>query len=134
MLKFLLRPGLDFSYISYSFHVYLHIYIYIFSCISYISCIFTSVIFPGTFWQTNVQKILQSGVLGLLAHVTPLIFFSRILRSEALVYNSFLFFRTTVLRKLFDIRFLYDKHCNFSRSWWLTRQDGFQNRDKVYSY
>ena len=60
-------------------------------------------------------------VLGLLAHVTPLIFFSRIPRSEALVYNSFLFFRTTVLRKLFGIRFLYDKHCNFSRGWWLPK-------------
>jgi len=28
-------------------------------------------------------------VLGLLVHVTPLIFFSRILRSEALVYKSY---------------------------------------------
>ena len=53
-------------------------------------------------------------VLGLLAHVTPAIFFGRILRSEALVYNSFFFFRTAVLRKLFDMRFSY-KHCNFSR-------------------
>ena len=53
-------------------------------------------------------------VLGLLAHVTPSIFFSKILRSEALAYNSYFFFRTAVLRKLFDIRFSY-KHCNFSR-------------------
>ena len=30
-------------------------------------------------------------VLGLLAHVTPSIFFSRILRSDALVYNSYFF-------------------------------------------
>ena len=52
-------------------------------------------------------------VLGLLAHVTPSIFWSRILRNEALVYNSY-FFRTAVLRKLFDIRFSY-KDCNFSR-------------------
>ena len=52
-------------------------------------------------------------VLGLLAHATPSIFFSRILRSVALVDNSY-FFRTAVLRKLFDIRFSY-KHCNFSR-------------------
>ena len=29
--------------------------------------------------------------LGLLAHVTPSIFFSRKLRSEALVYNSYSF-------------------------------------------
>ena len=28
-------------------------------------------------------------VLGLLAHGTPLIFFSRILRGETLVYNSY---------------------------------------------
>ena len=56
----------------------------------------------------------QKVVLGLLAHVTPSIFFSRILRSEALVYSSYFFFRTAVLRKLFDIRFSY-KHCNFSR-------------------
>ena len=52
-------------------------------------------------------------VLGLQAHVTPSIFFSKILRSDALVYNSY-FFRTVVLRKLFDIRFS-NKHCNFSR-------------------
>ena len=36
----------------------------------------------------------------------------RVLRNEALVYNWY-FFRTAVLRKLFDIRFSY-KHCNFS--------------------
>ena len=51
--------------------------------------------------------------LGLLAHVTPSIFFSRILKRETLVYNSY-FFRTAVSRKLFDIRFSY-KHCHFSR-------------------
>ena len=60
-------------------------------------------------------------VLSLLVHITPLIFFSRIARSEALVYKSrsprlltnHIFFRGAVLRKLFDIRFSY-KHCNFS--------------------
>ena len=52
-------------------------------------------------------------VLGLLGHVTPLIFFSRVLRSEAVVYKSF-FFRRAVLRKLCNIRFSY-KHFNFSR-------------------
>jgi len=52
-------------------------------------------------------------VLGLLVHLTPLIFFSKILRSEALVYKSY-FFRRAVLRKLLDIRFSY-KLCNFSR-------------------
>ena len=30
-------------------------------------------------------------VLGLLAHVTPSIFFSRILRSEALVYDGYIY-------------------------------------------
>ena len=45
-------------------------------------------------------------------HVTASNFFRRILRSEALVYKH-IFFRTAVLRKLFDIRFSY-KHCNFS--------------------
>ena len=50
---------------------------------------------------------------GLLAYVTPSNFFSRFLRSEALVYNSY-FFRTAIVRKLFDIRFPC-KHCNFSR-------------------
>ena len=52
-------------------------------------------------------------VLGLLVHVTSSNVFRRILRSEALVYKSF-FFRTAVLRKLFDISFSYN-HCNFSR-------------------
>ena len=52
-------------------------------------------------------------VLSLLAHVTPSNFFRRILRTEALVYKSY-FFRTAVLRKLFDIRFSYN-HCNFAR-------------------
>ena len=46
-------------------------------------------------------------------HVPPSNFFRRILRSEALVYKSY-FFRTAVLRKLFDIRFSYN-HCNFRR-------------------
>ena len=57
----------------------------------------------------NFKKV----VLGLLTHATPSIFFGRIFRSEALVENSY-FFRTVVLRKLFDIRFS-KKHCNFSR-------------------
>ena len=42
----------------------------------------------------------------------PSNFFSRILKSEALVNNSY-FFKAAVLQKLLDIRFLY-KHCNFS--------------------
>ena len=44
---------------------------------------------------------------------TPPIFFRTILCFVALVYNWYFFFRTAVLRKLFDIRFSY-KHCNFS--------------------
>ena len=52
-------------------------------------------------------------VLGLLRHVTSSFFSIRILKTEILVYNSY-FFRTAVLRKLFDLRFSY-KHCNFSR-------------------
>ena len=35
------------------------------------------------------------------------------------------------LRKLFDNRFSY-KDCNFSRGCLITRQDGFQNRDKYF--
>ena len=59
----------------------------------------------------------------------PSNFFSRILKSEALVNNSY-FFKAAVLQKLLDIRFLY-KHCNFSRRL-PTRQDGVENCDKVY--
>ena len=52
-------------------------------------------------------------VLSLLVHVTPSSFFKRILRSKAFFTNH-IFFKTAVLRKLFDIRFSYN-HCNFSR-------------------
>ena len=45
--------------------------------------------------------------------VRPQKFVSRILCCVASVDNSFYFFRTTVLRKLFDIRFSY-KRCYFS--------------------
>ena len=44
----------------------------------------------------------------------PQIFFSRIISSEVLVYNTY-FLRKAFLRKLFDIRFSY-KHCNFLRA------------------
>ena len=57
-------------------------------------------------------------VLCLLAHVKPSNFFSRKLRNEALVYHH-IFFRTAVLRKFLT---------RLS-----TRQDGVENRDKVYS-
>ena len=52
--------------------------------------IYLSVIFPGLSYRQMYRK-LQKVVLGLLTHVTPLIFFSRILRGEALVYNSYFF-------------------------------------------
>ena len=45
---------------------------------------------------------------------TPPIFFGIILCFVALVYNLYIFFRTAVSRKLFDIRLSY-KHFNFSR-------------------
>ena len=41
-----------------------------------------------------MKRKFKNVVLGLLAHVTPSICFSRILWSEALVYNSYIFFRT----------------------------------------
>ena len=73
---------------------------------------YLSEIFPGlSYWQ--MCRKYKKVVLGLLVHVTPLIFFSRILRSKALVYKSY-FFRRAFFRKLFDIRFSY-KHCHFSR-------------------
>ena len=68
------------------------------------------------------RKFKKCFFLGLLVHVTPSIFFRRILRSEALVYKSY-FFRKAVLRKLFDIRFSYNR-CNFSRVCLLVTQDG----------
>ena len=87
MLKFLQRLALDFPNICLQF-------------------------FLGLLYRQMYRKF-EKVVLGHLAHIKPSVFFSRILRSEDLVYNSY-FFRTAILRKLFDIRFLY-KHCNFSR-------------------
>ena len=69
--------------------------------------------FPSDFLTDKCKDNFKKAVLGLLAHGTPSIFFSRFLRSEALVYNSY-FFRTAILRKLFDIRFS-NKHSNLSR-------------------
>ena len=69
--------------------------------------------------------------LGLLAHVTPSIFFSRILRSEALVYNWNFFQNsrsTGIIRHWFSYK--QYKHCNFSRVCLLVK--GVENRDKVY--
>ena len=47
-------------------------------------------VFPGNFYRQMYRKFVKK-VLGLLAHVTPSIFFSRILESDALVYRSYIF-------------------------------------------
>ena len=65
MLKFLQRLALDFPYICLQF-------------------------FPGNFYRQMYSKF-EKKVLGLLVHVTPSNFFSRILKSEALVYKSYFF-------------------------------------------
>ena len=67
VLKFLQKLALDFPYI------------------------YLCAIFPGKFLQTNVYRKFLKKVLGLLGHVTPSNFFSRILKSEALVYSSYIF-------------------------------------------
>ena len=53
-------------------------------------------------------------VLGLPEHVTLSIFSSIEYLGVKLQFTNHIFFRTAVLRKLFDIRFSYN-HCNFSR-------------------
>ena len=50
--------------------------------------IYLSVIFPGLSYRQMYRKF-KKVVLGLLVHVTPSIFFSKILRREALVYKSY---------------------------------------------
>ena len=65
VLKFLQKLALDFPYICVQF-------------------------FPGNFYRQMYRKFLKK-VLGLLAHVTPSNFFRRILKSEALVYSSYIF-------------------------------------------
>ena len=52
-------------------------------------------------------------------------FFGTILCFVTLVYNLFFFYRTAVLRKLFEIRFSYKHRLP-------TRQDGVENRDKAH--
>ena len=66
VLKFLQKLALDFPYICLQF-------------------------FPGNFYRQMYRKLKKKEVLGLLAHVTPSNFFSRILKSEALVYSSYIF-------------------------------------------
>ena len=65
MLKFLQKLALDFPYICLQF-------------------------FPGNFYRQMYRK-LKKKVLGLVTHVTPSNFISRILKSEALVYKSYFF-------------------------------------------
>ena len=64
-LKFLQKLALNFPYISLQF-------------------------FPGNFNRQMYRKF-KKKILGPLAHVTPPNFFSRILKSKALVYNSYFF-------------------------------------------
>ena len=65
VVKFLQKLDLDFPYICLQF-------------------------FPGNFYRQMYRKISKQ-VLGLLAYVTPQNFFSRILKSEVLVYSSYIF-------------------------------------------
>ena len=61
-------------------------------------------------------------------HVTPSNFPSRIVRREALVYNPYFFSADTRFMEIFRHRF--SNTVILTRS--PTRQDGFQNPDKVY--
>ena len=65
VLKFLQKLALDFPYIFLQF-------------------------FPGNFFRQMYRKFLKK-ILSLLAHVTPSNVFSRILKSEALVYSLYVF-------------------------------------------
>ena len=72
-------------------------------------------------------------VLGLRAHVTPLIFFSTILRSEALVYNSYFFSEQPFYGNYATLDFHTNTVISHAFAVTLpTRQDGVENRDKVY--
>ena len=68
-------------------------------------------------------------VIGLLAHATPSIFFSKILRSEVFVYNSY-FFQNSCSTEIFLHLILIQRLLFLSRL--PTSQDGVENRDKVY--
>ena len=65
VLKFLQKLALDFPYIFLQ-------------------------LFPGNFFRQMYRKLLKK-ILSLLAHVTPSNVFSRILKSEALVYSLYVF-------------------------------------------
>ena len=68
VLTFLQKLALDFSYI----------------CLQ---------LFPGNFYRQMYRNFLKK-VLGLLAHVTSSNVFGRILKSEALVYSSYIFYNS----------------------------------------
>ena len=104
-LKFLQKLALDFPYIRLQF-------------------------FPENFYRKMYRQI-KKKVLGLLAHVTPSNFFSRILKSEALVYNSY-FFQNSRFKEI--IYSTLDSHTNTVILTCLpTQQDGVENHDKVYA-
>ena len=65
--------------------------------------------------------------LGLLGHVTPSIYFGRILRSEVLVYKSYLFLEQPFYRNYLTL----DSHTNTVITHLPSCQDGIENRDKV---
>ena len=67
-------------------------------------------------------------VIGLLVHATPSSFFSKILR-EALVYKSY-FCQNSRSKEIIRHQILIQTLQFFMRS--PTRQDGVENRDKVY--
>ena len=75
--------------------------------------IYLSVIFFLGLSYRQMYRKFKKVVLGLLTHVTPSIFSVESLGVKRQFTNIDIFFRTAVLRKLFDIRFSY-KHCNFS--------------------
>ena len=75
--------------------------------------IYLSVIFFLGLSYRQMHRKFKKVVLGLLTHVTPSIFSVESLGVKRQFTNIHIFFRTAVLRKLFDIRFSY-KHCNFS--------------------
>ena len=68
-------------------------------------------------------------VLGLLVHVTPSSFSSRILRREALVYKSYVC-QNSRSKEIIRHQILIQTLQFFMRS--PTRQDGVENCDKVY--
>ena len=70
-------------------------------------------------------------VLGLLGKVTPSHLFGRILRNEALVYNSFFFSEQAFYGNYSTL----DSHTNtvISHAFAYCQDDGVENHNKVYS-